>query len=282
MEQQLEIGCAIFFGAMSANAAMKQIMKVNLINNKKNIEENSLKFLDMMGYLLRHLIQDNIDLYDILVKLGKFHQRMGIKMEHFAPMLDSLHESLSYYFPSKYSIDVKYSMDEIFGLAAQLMTGQDLKNASKLNEIHKSFSDAKEIEFLRNLHECLASTIGREYLYSYLKQTWCEEIVLFLQTVSKFKKAFTPIQRFRLARQIDKVSIRPQADFALNISYECRQNAMNAMRELEKEFASKAPLQIDADLFIQVEQETYRLIHDNHWYLFVDQIKTLQSKSMGR
>ena len=81
-------------------------MKTNLMQNHKTLESKSLKFLDMMGWLIRHLITDNIDLYSILTRLGIFHQRMGIKLHHFAPILKSMHETFSYYFPTKYNIEV--------------------------------------------------------------------------------------------------------------------------------------------------------------------------------
>lgn len=85
---------------------MKQILKTNLMQNHKNIEQKSLKFLDMMGWLIRYLLIDNIDLYSILTRLGIFHQRMGIKIQHFPPLLQSMHETFSYYYPTKYNIEV--------------------------------------------------------------------------------------------------------------------------------------------------------------------------------
>ena len=80
-------------------------MKSQLNENKK-IESTSLRYLDMMGWLIRYLITDNIDLYSLLTKLGIFHQNMGIKIEHFEPMLEAMHETFSYYFEHKYSIEV--------------------------------------------------------------------------------------------------------------------------------------------------------------------------------
>eukprot|EP01084_Bolivina_argentea_P216138 367209_1 len=118
--EQLEIGCSIFFSMMASNSKMKKIMKTN--NN--NIEKTSLKYLDMMGWLIRHLITDDIDLYALLIKLGLMHQQIGINITHFNPMLQSVHETFSYYFENEYNIEIKYAMDEIFSLAAQVMTGQ--------------------------------------------------------------------------------------------------------------------------------------------------------------
>lgn len=118
-------------------------------------------------------------------------------------------------------------MDEIFTLAAQIMTGEDINTSSftttKFHEISRSFGSL-DIEFIKDLSQCLNSTIGREYLYRFLQQTWCDEIAIFLQIIAKFKKQLTPVQRFMIARDIIRTSIITKATFTLNISFECRQN----------------------------------------------------------
>ena len=125
-------------------------------------------------------------------------------------------------------------MDEIFTLAAQIMTGEDINTSScttKFHEISRSFGSL-DIEFIKDLNQCLNSTIGREYLYRFLQQTWCDEIAIFLQTVAKFKKQLTPVQRFMIARDIIRTSINTQATFTLNISFECRQSVCSSMSHL--------------------------------------------------
>eukprot|EP01084_Bolivina_argentea_P169505 293825_1 len=162
---------------------------------------------------------------------------MGIKMKHFDPMLQSMHETFSYYFQSKYSIEIKYAFDEIFTLAAQIMTGQDLKTSYHLNDIAQSFEN-ENITFLQSVDICLKSPIGTEYLSRYLQQTWCDEIALFLQSISKFKQQTNDKARFIVARDITKTSIKPTATFCINISYECRQKSLNNMRFLEETFVN--------------------------------------------
>ena len=115
-------------------------------------------------------------------------------------------------------------MDEIFTLAAQIMTGEDINTSScttKFHEISRSFGSL-DIDFIKDLHQCLNSTIGWEYLYRYLQQTWCDEIAMFLQIVAKFKTQLTPVQRFMIARDIVSTSIDSESDTTLNISHECR------------------------------------------------------------
>eukprot|EP01083_Nonionella_stella_P215426 775376_1 len=96
LAQQLEVGCTIFFGIFS-DKQMKPILNTNF---KQNIETTSLRFLDMMGWLIRHLATDNIDLYTLLIKLGVFHSRMNLKINHYNIMLQSLHATFSHYFPT--------------------------------------------------------------------------------------------------------------------------------------------------------------------------------------
>lgn len=90
---------------LAANKEMKSIMQSNLCTDIK-LEQTSLKYLDMLGWLIRSLVRDNINLYSGLSKLGDMHCKMGIKMEHFNIMIKALHDTMSFYFPKQYNIDV--------------------------------------------------------------------------------------------------------------------------------------------------------------------------------
>lgn len=59
-----------------------------------------------MGWLTRKLLCNDIDLYSLLTKLGTMHKNMGITIKHFNPMLEAMHETFSYYFSTKYNIEV--------------------------------------------------------------------------------------------------------------------------------------------------------------------------------
>eukprot|EP01084_Bolivina_argentea_P052297 96053_1 len=275
--EQLEIGCSIFFGMLASNPEMKKVMKKNFGDTKK-IENTSLKYLDMMGWLIRYLITDNVDLYALLTRLGHVHRSMGIGIQHFPPMLTATHEALGYYFENKYSIEVKYAMDEIFSLAAQLMTGQPLQQSTHLMNITQQFS-GQNIPFLKNLNVCLKSSVGQEYLYRYLAQTWCDEMVIFLKSLHRFERELSDKARFMIAREITKVSIEPTATFSLNLSYDTRQNALFEMSKLELTFGAKKALKVSVHFFDEVEREINHLILDNHWAKFVDGIECLHSNS---
>eukprot|EP01084_Bolivina_argentea_P264399 447862_1 len=247
MSQQLEIGCNLFFSMTAVNKDMRNIMKGNM-NSKKTIEQTSIQYLDMFGWLIRHLVTDNIDLHALLTKLGAQHQRMGIKITHFTPMLQAMHDTFSYYFETKYTIEVKYAIDEIFSLAAQLMTGESLAHSTHLMDITKQFQ-GDDIPFLKNLNVCLDSSIGKEYLYRYLAQTWCDEIAVFIKSISRFKKLMTDKERFFVAKEITKTSINATATFCLNLSYENRQNALNRIKDMERKFGLKQDVVVGVDFF---------------------------------
>ena len=207
---------------MVHDAEMKRILQKNL-TSRQSIENSSIKFLDMMGWLIRSLMRSDINLASNLEQLGAFHRNMGVNINHFDPMLNSMHETFSYYFPIKYGIQIKYAIDQIFTLAARIMTGQSLDEESNGYHLADLQDEMKDHSFLQSLHICLESNIGREYLYRYLQQTFCDEIAIFLQSVKKFKKQTSDKERFMVARDIVKNSIEPAATFAVNISYETRQ-----------------------------------------------------------
>lgn len=278
---RLEIGVSIFFGIQSSHPQMKKILKRN---GNQTIEQLSAKFVFMVGWLMRMLVCDNIDLYALLTNVGKYHLNMGIDMDYFAAMLQAIHEAFSYYFDTKYTIEVKYAFDEIFALASKLMTGQPL-NGNLMNiadelKFLQSNLDAKSIPFLQSLDLCLQSNVGQQYLYRYLRQTWCDEMVIFLQTLSRFKSLPSEKEKFMVAREIIKTSIETQATFSLNLSYSTRENALIAMQALEKKFAAKEAIVIPATLFDEVEAEVHSLISDNHWNIYKESIEGLLSQSV--
>eukprot|EP01084_Bolivina_argentea_P119603 212053_1 len=116
MEDKLEIACSIFYVMIST----KKIMKLNV--SKIKLEMQSLKFLDMIAWLIRNLSRDGIDLFSMLQKLAKIHKQIGIKMEHFDVMINSLHETMVHYLPKEYNTET-----QIIVVSAQIMTQDNFK-----------------------------------------------------------------------------------------------------------------------------------------------------------
>eukprot|EP00483_Globobulimina_turgida_P006583 UN06593 len=88
--QKLEIGCTILFGMIAANSQTKKIISYYSQSDSNKIEVLSIKFIDMIGWVIRSLMKDNINLYASLQKLGVFHQNIGVKYETCQPMLQSM------------------------------------------------------------------------------------------------------------------------------------------------------------------------------------------------
>lgn len=166
------------------------------------IQSMSLKYLDMFGTLIRYLSQDINSAYPLLIKLGALHRNMGISIEHYGPMLRSLHETFSYYYPKRYNIQVKYAIDVLFTMAAQIMSQQQLNQTFYLDDVAKSSLNKNNMGFLQSLEQCLKSSMGKDYFYSYLQQTYCDEIVIYLQLIAKFHSQTSNKERFMVARDI--------------------------------------------------------------------------------
>eukprot|EP01083_Nonionella_stella_P098346 276514_1 len=276
ISEQLEIGCSIFFGMMASKQEMANILRANM-PKERNFEKMGLRYLDMMGWCIRNTIVDNIDLFGQMTKLGSIHKAMGIEIEHYAPMLEAMHETFAYYFGSNYTIEIKYALDEIFSLTAQIMTG-DIE--SHFKDLNQQFA-GDNIPFLHSLDACLKSSIGSEYLYRFLSQTWCDEIVMFLQSISRFRGMISDKERYIMAKDITALSIQPSAKFALNLSYATRHTILCDMAKLEELFVKKQSFQMDTKFFAQVEADVKDLIQQNHWVKFVQGIEVLKLKSFN-
>ena len=104
------------------------------------------------------------------------------------------------------------------------MNGKDLndKDTSSYSQLEDVLEAIEGDEFLKSLPKCLSSPIGKRYLYRFLQETMCDEIVLFLQSLSKFKAQTTDKGRFMIAKSINNNCIRSSATFCINLSYETR------------------------------------------------------------
>eukprot|EP01084_Bolivina_argentea_P056360 103172_1 len=183
IEHRLEISCSIWFGMMTASI---EIHKLSTFKFKRNndLEMAAFRNLDMIGFIIRSVhanlslnVGSNADLSSMLNKLGTLHNKMGIKSEYYAIMFDQLNQTLKYYFPNKYTAQIEFAISEIFTYTAQIMCGSDIKIPTP----------CKNISFLHTLRCCISDTIGKEYLYKYLNNVYCEEMAMFLYLLSVYK-----------------------------------------------------------------------------------------------
>eukprot|EP01083_Nonionella_stella_P056326 148387_1 len=271
-QHQLEIGCSIYFTMMGSKTDVKQILWKQF---KTDHHHNALKrlgfqFMNMMRWLIEHLCVNNIDLKGTLMQLGTAHKALGVNRSHLDAMLAAIHETFAYYFEYKYSIKEKYAMEKLFTVASKLMMHEE----HHTNRV-RSFDD---LDFLRNLSACLKCDLGREYLYRFFEQTFCDELVIYLQSIRRFNAAVSDKERFMIARDICNASIKASSAFAINISYETRQQTVNAILELQTLFLQPVEskrLTVGADLFDECQREIMKLIKVNHWVKFKQQMIVL-------
>merc|ERR1712154_58102 len=135
-----------------------------------------------------------------------------------------------------------------------------------------------DCHFLRNLTVCLQNEIGREYLYRYLGQTYCSEIVLFLQLYQEYDEYLHCDQEKLLkAQRIAQISLSPESQFPINVSYAATEEFWARLRQNEAEFDEDPQnFTIDPILLDNVWNEVNKLILNNHWVAFVSTVKKMQ------
>eukprot|EP01083_Nonionella_stella_P036913 100692_1 len=274
-EEQLEIGCSIYFTMIRfKKEEMRQLGLHNRSGGLDTIKRLGRRFLDMLGWLIRQLLITDMDLKTMatLAQLGAAHKALGVNISHFNTMLSAVHETFAYYFENKYSIQVQYAMDKLFSAATELMMGEDIGTGHN----NKSFDD---LEFLKSVSDCLKSPVGKEYLYRYFQQTFCDELVIYLESIHRYNAATSDKERFMIARDICKTSIKSTAPFGINISHEARVSTIDVMSELEAQFfnPNTQQVQVPITLFDQCHEEILRLIKQNHWTDFKTKITMLRN-----
>ena len=220
--------------------------KGNVRNKLKGqlLEVVGLRFYDMMSWLVIHgLMNNNINLFKTLSNVGNRHRNIGAKKEDFKIYLKAFHETLEEYFPETYEIDVKFSFEQVFCIATQIMCNES-ENLQKINDIDTKKHNSQNIgyndpfgidtklnaiktgEFLKSYEKCLLSKIGREYLFRYLGQTLCYEYAIFLRLAHKYYNEDNDKGKFMIARIIKNKCLTNGATFEINVSYECYKNVM--------------------------------------------------------
>jgi hemoglobin-like flavoprotein len=270
---KIEIGCSIYMQMISSDKELKNLFKATW--QKKSIESQAVRFLDMMSLLIRLVRRNDVNLITSLQSLGASHRHYGVKREYFTIMLQSIHDTLSYYFPDDYKLNVRYAIDCIFTLAACIMLDDcdinvdcDATNFD-LDKKGSAGLDAKEqCDFLKSLDSCLESTVGREYLYCFLRQCYCGEVAAFLQLWKTFRSQTSDKQRFMIARIIYKDHIVMNAPSALNLSHYARTRVVRAIEQLENAFICKQRIEVSPNFFDDVVYEVKKSVLDNHWSTF--------------
>jgi len=268
-KDQLEIGCLQYFYLLEQHPEVKQFFA------KDKIEETALRFFDMFGWLIRSLTLDGVNLWRVLTKIGGAHCSMDIKVHHYALLLDAFHHAMSKSFTQNYTIEVKYCIDQIFTIATCIMTGHNYDQLS----FGERVLELNDCRFLRNFNTCLDNEIGREYLYRYLGQTYCSEIVIFLQLYQEYTEIFSGHHQEKLikAKSIGSISLSQSSEFPINVSYAANEEFWARLKQCERDYETNSDsFTIDPLLFDTIWDEVTKLILNNHWGEFVSTVKKMQ------
>eukprot|EP01084_Bolivina_argentea_P088851 160415_1 len=138
-----------------------------------DISKQSLRLLDMFGWLLRSLVKEKNQMRRHTLKsLGDRHIKYGIKIEFFRPMLDALSDSLQDWFGTNYNTATRVALTTLFQSACNEMmkqSGQTLPfSITDININNQNQNDVIDMTQL-------------------LGKYWLRYICLLLPTFDKFK-----------------------------------------------------------------------------------------------
>ncbi len=96
---------------------------------------------------------------------------------------------------------VKYGVDQIYALAARIMTGGGpVKMQRGLRNGRKQQLD--ELGFLKDLETCIHDPVGFEYLSRFIEQQLSPEIVCFLKIYLQFERCMFDKERLMIGRKL--------------------------------------------------------------------------------
>jgi hypothetical protein len=242
---------------------------------KGEIDTQALKFLDMVGWLIRRLKSPETGtLIESLVSLGARHSSWGVKIEYFQPMLEALHAALSDHFKHTYTIRVKFCMEQIFAVSTNVMTGHDVGVVFRTRYV-----SSNHLRFLNSLEECLADPVGQEYLTRFLIQSFCGELVEFLNVYKQYRGALSDLERHYLATRIVQEFLTSSSKSELMITPELKEKVQRKLLASHKKAPKGAKvIHLPPDLFDPIYEWVILTLEENPWPKFRKTLLTIASK----
>lgn len=276
--KQQQLGVLLF-----ANLFKKQPLCRNLFADS-DISKQSLRLLDMFGWLLRSLVKEKNQMrIRTLKSLGDRHVKYGIKSEFFKPMLDSLSDALQEWFGTNYNSQTRIALTTLFQTACNQMMKQAGQRAPfirmELNspqENNKSMNGATNdgnnaYRWLRSLDHCLADPMGFSELEKFCATIYSSELAEFHKAYRIYRCCLTPRVRKEIAHEICKLFLTPKSQFELNDSGDNRKKIQGIMQKCDE-------LQLDypIDLFDESHIWVKFQISQNAWMKFKIMIQSTQ------
>eukprot|EP00484_Ammonia_sp_Unknown_P027661 CAMPEP_0197038124 /NCGR_PEP_ID=MMETSP1384-20130603/15130_1 /TAXON_ID=29189 /ORGANISM="Ammonia sp." /LENGTH=382 /DNA_ID=CAMNT_0042468519 /DNA_START=131 /DNA_END=1279 /DNA_ORIENTATION=- len=272
--KQQQLGVLLF-----ANLFKKQPLCRNLFADS-DISKQSLRLLDMFGWLLRSLIKEKNQMrVRTLKSLGDRHVKYGIKIEFFRPMLEALSDALQEWFGQSYNSQTRVALTTLFQSACNEMMKQAGQRApfqrqdiqqQDFNENNPNSSNPnmmqssdKSYRWLRSLDHCLADPMGLSALAQYLAANYTAHLVEFHKAYRIYRCCLTPKVRQEIAHEICKLFLAPKAQFELNDSGENRKRIYGIMQKCDE-----LSLDYPIDLFDETHTWVKFQISQHSWMKF--------------
>jgi len=244
-----------------SNDAIKSLMGGGMMEYNQMMEAP----LHMIGTLLRLLMKDDINAFNVLSDIGTLHSNSyNVSSQSYNAMLNAMHVVFVQLFTKAYSVQIRYAFDVVFMSSVRIMIGQ--LQFDKCTVLAHKLTALNELLFLKSLSICLSDDVGREYLYHYLVNTYCNEMVLFLKKYEQFREC-NPLNRklrYKLAIKIYNECISDSCEFQINCPFATYQR-INALVDAA---AKNEDVQIPNDIYDDAYQQMIRLIQQNHWISF--------------
>eukprot|EP01084_Bolivina_argentea_P088850 160414_1 len=247
-----------------------------------DISKQSLRLLDMFGWLLRSLVKEKNQMRRHTLKsLGDRHIKYGIKIEFFRPMLDALSDSLQDWFGTNYNTATRVALTTLFQSACNEMMKQAGERApfARAEVVAKGNDNSgnnneygvKSYRWLRSLDHCLADPLGLDSLEQYLSKSYSSELTEFHKAYRIYRCCLTPRVRKEIAHEICKLFLSEKAQFELNDSGDNRKKIYNIMQKCDE-------LQLDypIDLFDETHVWVKFQISQNAWMKFKVMIQSTE------
>ena len=101
---------------MMANDKNTQQALSSNYKTPQQMESTSLKFLDMISFIVRSVNIEESSCDKLMNRLGIQHDSMGIGIQCYSVMLKQIHETFKFYFPKKYSHEVCVKLNYIHSI----------------------------------------------------------------------------------------------------------------------------------------------------------------------
>eukprot|EP01083_Nonionella_stella_P196695 723509_1 len=236
----------LFFSHLSVNIAA---MDDGIHAMVRGVRE-PVRYLDMMGCLLRILANNEIDAAKTLRMIGCSHD---VDISYFSAMLNALHDTFCALLDKEYGVSLRYMLDVVFLHSVRIMRGETMSDR---------WECLNGLRFLESLDECLFDEFGSQYLFHFLNQSYCKEISKFVLLYNKFKfcDPANEALKYKLCNKIYNECIADSCQYQINVAFATYQQIKCSLDKMNQ---SRSYVAFDHHIFDMAYNQIERLIQQN-------------------